>query len=406
MSHDLAPAAPKPRGSDIRRWRQYLADERAEAAVYRDLAERRTGEERAILLALAEAEARHESHWRALLGDNIGNTHRGDIRTRILGFLARRFGSVFVLALAQRAETRSPYANDSDATPAMAADEQVHAEVVRGLAARGRNRLSGTFRAAVFGANDGLVSNLALVIGISASGVPNAVVLVTGLAGLLAGALSMGAGEYVSVRSQRELLEASTPNPEATRAVPHLDVDANELALVYRARGMSAEDAEAHATEVLRGHAVMTGAIDLTAVAKAAPDVATDRSASAAAGPAEPGDTTGPGAPAGTADAAAHEEVDEHEAVGTGLSAAVSSFCFFASGAIIPVLPYLFGLQGLPALIVAAVLVGIALLGTGAVVGILSGGPPLRRALRQLAIGYGAAGVTYLLGLLFGTAGL
>jgi VIT1/CCC1 family predicted Fe2+/Mn2+ transporter len=109
---------------------------------------------------------------------------------------------------------------------------------------------------------------------------------------------------------------------------------------------------------------------------------------------------------AATADPAAHEEVDEHEAVGTGLSAAVSSFCFFASGAVIPVLPYLFGLQGLPALIVAAVLVGIALLGTGAVVGILSGGPPLKRALRQLAIGYGAAAVTYLLGLLFGTAGL
>ncbi|RFA13536.1 rubrerythrin family protein [Subtercola boreus] len=403
MSPDLTAEA-KPRPSDIRRWRQYLSDERAEAAVYRDLAERRTGEERAILLALAEAEVRHEAHWRALLGDNIGNPHRGDIRTRILGFLARRFGSVFVLALAQRAETRSPYANDSDATPAMAADEQVHAEVVRGLAARGRNRLSGTFRAAVFGANDGLVSNLALVIGISASGVPNAVVLVTGLAGLLAGALSMGAGEYVSVRSQRELLEASTPNPEATRAVPHLDVDANELALVYRARGMSAENAEAHATEVLRGHAVMTGAIDLTAAAKATPDVAAVGIAGGTAGAA--GTAGGAAGTAGTADAAAHEEVDEHEAVGTGLSAAVSSFCFFASGAIIPVLPYLFGLQGLAALIVAAVLVGIALLGTGAVVGILSGGPPLRRALRQLGIGYGAALVTYLLGLLFGTAGL
>ncbi|RFA19008.1 VIT1/CCC1 transporter family protein [Subtercola boreus] len=378
-----APAtAPSP--ADIRRWRQYLSDERAEAAVYRDLAERRTGEERAILLALAEAEVRHEAHWRQLLGDHVGSTHRGDIRTRILGFLARRFGSVFVLALAQRAETRSPYSHDSDATAAMAADEQVHAEVVRGLAARGRNRLSGTFRAAVFGANDGLVSNLALVIGISASGVPNAVVLVTGLAGLLAGALSMGAGEYVSVRSQRELLEATTPNPDATSAVPHLDVDANELALVYRARGMTEEEAGTHARDVLRGHAVMTGAIDLSTV-----------DASAA----------GTGA-ASIADPAANEEVDEHEAVGTGLSAAISSFCFFASGAVIPVLPYLFGLQGLPALIVAAVLVGIALLGTGGVVGILSGGPPLKRALRQLAIGYGAAAVTYLLGLLFGTAGL
>jgi VIT1/CCC1 family predicted Fe2+/Mn2+ transporter len=107
-----------------------------------------------------------------------------------------------------------------------------------------------------------------------------------------------------------------------------------------------------------------------------------------------------------TADPAVHAESDEHEAVGTGMSAALSSFCFFASGAIIPVLPYLFGLSGLAALVVAAVLVGLALLGTGAVVGILSGASPLKRGLRQLAIGYGAALVTYLLGLLFGTTGL
>jgi VIT1/CCC1 family predicted Fe2+/Mn2+ transporter len=95
--------------------------------------------------------------------------------------------------------------------------------------------------------------------------------------------------------------------------------------------------------------------------------------------------------------------VDEHEAVGTAWSAAISSFCFFASGALIPVLPYLFGLQGTTAVVVAAVLVGIVLLATGAIVGLLSGGPPLRRALRQLGIGYGAAAATYLLGLLFGT---
>ena len=81
----------------------------------------------------------------------------------------------------------------------------------------GRNRLSGSFRAAVFGANDGLVSNLALVLGVSASGVSTQTVLVTGLAGLLAGALSMGAGEYVSVRSQRELLDASSPTRRPVR---------------------------------------------------------------------------------------------------------------------------------------------------------------------------------------------
>ncbi|WP_032377313.1 VIT1/CCC1 transporter family protein [Rhodococcoides fascians] len=346
-----------PSSKDVKRWRQYLADERAEAAVYRDLAGRRTGEEREILLELADAEGRHEQHWRNLLGERVGMPLRGDIRTRILGVLARRFGSVFVLALAQRAETRSPYATDADATEAMTADEQIHAEVIRALAARGRNRLSGTFRAAVFGANDGLVSNLALVLGISGSGVSNHIVLVTGLAGLLAGALSMGAGEYVSVRSQRELLEASSPDSAARDAVQHLDVDANELALVYRARGMTHEEADAKASEVLRL---------LPTDDEMAPDV------------------------------------DEHESIGTGLGAAGASFCFFASGAVIPVLPYLFGLEGFVALIVAAVLVGIALICTGLVVGLLSGGPPVKRALRQLAIGYGAAGATYLLGLAFG----
>jgi vacuolar iron transporter family protein len=353
----------EPSPTDIRRWRRHLANERAEAAVYRDLAQRRTGEEREILLALGAAEKRHEQHWLALLKDDVGKPRRSDIRSQILGFLARHFGSVFVLALAQRAEARSTYDADADATATMAADERIHGEVVRALATRGRNRLSGGFRAAVFGANDGLVSNLALVLGISASGVSNHTVLVTGLAGLLAGALSMGAGEYVSVRSQRELLAASTPDPQARAAVPALDVDANELALVYRARGMSESDAADHAAAVL-------GARSDAPIPQAG---------------------------------ATPTESTPHEAIGTGLQAALSSFSFFASGALIPVLPYLFGLQGVVALIVAAILVGVALISTGVIVGLLSGGPPLRRAGRQLLIGYGAATVTYLLGLMLGT---
>ncbi len=356
-------AGPTPSAAAVRRWRQYLADERAEAAVYRELARHRTGEEREILLALAEAEGRHEAHWLGLLGDRVGRPRRPDLRTRALTLLARRFGSVFVLALAQRAEARSPYEDEVDATATMAADERIHEEVVRGLAARGRARLSGTFRAAVFGANDGLVSNLSLVLGISASGVANHFVLLTGLAGLLAGALSMGAGEYVSVRSQRELLEASAPAADTHDVLPQLDIDANELALLYRARGMDPVEAEARAVEVL---------------GSPQPDVS-------------------------DAPAVVTDEVDEHEAIGTGLGAAVSSFCFFGSGAVVPVLPYLFGLSGLTAVVVAAVLVGISLLATGATVGLLSGASPLRRGLRQLAIGYAAATATYLLGLLFGT---
>ena len=347
----------EPSAATVRRWRQHLADERLEAAVYRELAARRAGEERDILLALAEAEARHAAHWSSLLGERGPGRFHASLRSRLLALLARRFGSVFVLALAQRAESRSPYDDDADATPTMAADEKIHAEVVRGLAERGRAQISGTFRAAVFGANDGLVSNLALVLGVAGSGVATTTILLTGLAGLLSGALSMGAGEFISVRSQRELLDASTPAATHVEAYPHLDVDANELALVYRARGMAADEADRHAAEQLRAWP----AVDVR----------------------------------GTSEA-------EHELVGNGLSAALSSFSFFASGALVPVLPFLLGLAGTAALVTAAVLVGAALMVTGAVVGMLSGAPPLRRALRQLAVGAAAATVTYVLGSVFG----
>jgi VIT1/CCC1 family predicted Fe2+/Mn2+ transporter len=342
-----------------------LADERAEAAVYRQLAQRRDGEEREILLALAEAEGRHEAHWLKLLGEHAGMPKAASVRSQMLGFLARNFGSVFVLALAQRAEGRSPYAKDQTATRAMAADEQIHEEVVRGLATRGRNRLSGTFRAAVFGANDGLVSNLSLVMGMAATGVPATVVLFSGIAGLLAGALSMGAGEYVSVRSQLELLKATRPTQATLTAAPALDIEHNELVLVYLARGMTREAAEHRAAERMGLYSC-----DCDPSLSLHPEV--------------------------------EETVNEHEAIGSAWGAAISSFCFFASGAIVPILPFIFGMTGFAALAVAGTLVGIALLSTGAVVGLLSGTSPLTRGLRQLAIGLGAAAATYGLGLVFG----
>ncbi|MDQ1084333.1 MULTISPECIES: VIT1/CCC1 family protein [Microbacterium] len=349
-----------PTARDRRRWARYLVDERAEARVYRELAARRTGEERDILLALAEAEGRHEQHWIDLLGEKPQRLPHPGVGTRLLAWMARRFGSIFVLALAQNAEARSPYADEPYATAAMAADERVHHEVVRGLAARGRRRLSGTFRAAVFGANDGLVSNLALVMGVGATGVAPSFVLFSGIAGLLAGALSMGAGEFVSVRSQRELLQATEESDFADSALPHLDLDANELALVYRTRGMDPDDALAKAREVVTA------------------------------------------AQAGTAPAAAAPGENAHDVVGSAWGASISSFLFFASGAIVPVLPWILGMSGLGAVVLALVLVGIALMGTGAMVGLLSGASPLKRGLRQLAIGFGAAAVTYVLGLAFG----
>lgn len=353
-----------PTKKQIARWRQYLANERAEGAVYRELARKKTGEEREILLAIAEAEARHEAYWRNRLGEYVGLPRKASLGTRMMAWMARRFGSVFVLALMQSAESRNEYIKDNDASEQMAADEAIHAEVVRGLATRGRAKMSGDFRAAIFGANDGLVSNLSLVLGMVGTGASASVVLVTGIAGLLAGALSMAAGEYVSVSSQQELLEANSPNPDAGRSVPKLDVEENELALVYRARGMSSDEAAAKAQRVFES--IIATDRDEKAVSSFTDDIEVER-----------------------------------EDGGSPLSAAVSSFLLFATGALIPVLPYLFGAQGMMAAVIACVLVGLSLLLTGGVVGILSGGAPARRAFRQLVIGFGAAAITYGLGSLF-----
>lgn len=346
-----------------------------EAETYRALAARRSGEDRVVLLDLADAEGRHEDHWLRLLGEHAHPAPRAPLRSRISAFLARSFGTVFVLAMAQRAEQRTTYDVDTDATPQMAADEHIHGEVIRGLTARSRQSLAGTFRAVVFGANDGLVSNLALVLGVAATGMSSHLVLATGVAGLLAGALSMGAGEWVSVSSQKELLDASIPDPDAHRSVPALDVDANELALVFRARGESEEEAGAHAASVFSQLATPAGSGTAPIAVRTALE--------------------GADAPNGAT-----------EEIGTPWRAAASSFCFFSIGAVIPLLPFIFGMTGLSAILTAAGIVGLALLVTGGTVGILSGQAPLPRGLRQLAIGYAAAGITYLLGLLFGATGL
>ena len=358
----------QPTRQQIARWRKYLANERAEAAVYRELARKKKGEERDILLKLADAESRHEQYWQEKLGEYVGMPQKPDLNTQFMGWMAKNFGSVFTLALMQSAESRTPYLDDEDASEQLAADERVHAEVVRGLAIQGREKISGSFRAAVFGANDGLVSNLALVIGVMGSGAPTSTLLLTGVSGLLAGALSMAAGEYISVKSQGELLEASRPAAPATQLAGELDVDANELALIYRARGMSHDEAEAKAQTVFHVLQERTAAADASSHAHAEPAV---------------------------------EEEKSHGIIGEAWSAALSSFCFFATGALIPIIPFIFGMDVLPGAIVAIVLVSLALMTTGGITGLISGKPPLLRALRQLAIGLGAACITYLLGLLF-----
>ena len=355
----------QPSDAQIRRWRRYLADEESEARIYRYLAQRAEGEEREILMQVAEAEKRHQQHWRDMLGEHVGKPVRPSLSSAFLQFMAKHFGSVFILAMAQMAESRSPYAEDPDATEKMAADEAIHEEIIRALATSGREKLSGNFRAAVFGANDGLVSNLALTIGITASGASSSMVLLSGIAGLLAGALSMAAGEFVSVRSQRELLDASQPTQVTLRVAGDLDIDANELELIYRARGMDEEAAHHRALERF-------GYLDCDC----------DPSLSHRAN--EDGE-------------------EENVALGTDIGAAAASFSFFASGALVPILPYIFGLSGLWAMLLSLLFVTMALGFTGGIVGLLSGSSPMRRGLRQILIGLGAAGITYLLGLAFGT---
>lgn len=369
-----APGTPQaPTKSEIRRWRRYLADEQMEAQTYRNLAKRESEPQRSIMLGLAEAEGRHEQHWRNLLGEHASPPPRPRLYPRILAGLAGRFGSVFTLALAQRSEQRTSYDVEVDATAQMAADEHIHGEVVRSLAASSRERIAGNFRAAVFGINDGLISNLALILGVAGAGMDPAWVIATGISGLLAGSLSMGAGEWISVSGQRELLAASVPDPDAERSVAALDINANELELLFRARGETEEEAQEHAKALFAalGNAdVDTGMLALTL--RGSSDRSRQQSAT--------------------------------EAVGRPLPVALSSFLFFAVGAIIPLLPFLFGLTGITAVIVASTVVGLVLLGTGALVGIMSGRAPWFGALRQLLIGVVAAAVTYALGTLFGTS--
>lgn len=361
----------EPTKAQIRKWRRYLADERIEAQTYRNLAEKRTGAQREIMLELATAEQRHEQHWVELLGPHAEPAPSPRLRARLLSALASMFGSVFVLALAQRSEQRTAYDSDADVPRQMAADEHIHGEVVRSLAAESRSQMAGSFRAAVFGANDGLISNLALILGVAAAGMEPGLVLTTGFAGLLAGALSMAAGEWISVSSQRELLDASSPDPEAHNSVPQLDVDANELALLFRARGESNEEAERHATEVFAA----LGQPTITASGSMPLRSAIGDSSSGAA-----------------------------EEVGTPVQAGLSSFVFFAMGAVVPLIPFIFGMSGTAAILASSAIVGVALLVTGGFVGLLSGRPAWRGAVRQLLVGFVAAAITYGLGTLFGVA--
>src|SRR6266540_462525 len=198
--------------SKAREFRGHWVDEMNGAATYRALAERAHGEQRDIFLELAEAEERHARHWAKKLVD-LGEPepgpgdYREDLRTRVISWLARHLGPSAVLPIVERAEIADAghYDNVPEATVAMATDERIHARVLSGLTPstalsgirRGerwhRGDSSGALRAAIFGVNGGQADRK--------------FILLAGLAGLLAGAFSMGAGEFISVTSQRELFQ-------------------------------------------------------------------------------------------------------------------------------------------------------------------------------------------------------
>lgn len=216
----------------------------------------------------------------------------------------------------------------------------------------------GWLRPAVFGAMDGLVSNLALMTGVAGGDVSHRTIVITGLAGLAAGAFSMAAGEYTSVASQRELVEAELA-VERRELRKHPADEMRELAALYESRGVEPELAAAVAEQLSRD-----------------PEQALEIHAREELG-IDPDDLPSP------------------------LVAAVSSFGAFALGALLPVLPYLLGATTLwPALLLAL----IGLFGCGAVVARVTARSWWYSGLRQLTLGGAAAGITYALGALFGTA--
>lgn len=334
--------------------------------MYRALADHADGERRDILLGLAAAEERHARHWADKL-EELGqprpqfSRHRVGSRARLVAWLARRLGVRAVIPLLERSE--SAEITRYDAEPAapehMVVDERVHARVVARLFPSWRTRASGSLRAAVFGVNDGLVSNLALIMGVAGGQAGNDVIVLAGLAGLLAGALSMGAGEYISVASQRELFAGEVQLDAAELdALPQ--EQANELALLLRAKGLAEHEAATMAGKVLDDPQL------------AARVLATEKLGF------------------------------DPVALGSPWGAAASSFSAFGAGATVPVLPFLVA-SGTPALGVAIAAAGVALFAVGAAISVLTNRPMLRAAVRQLAVGALAATATYLLGGLVGT---
>jgi VIT1/CCC1 family predicted Fe2+/Mn2+ transporter len=348
--------------------------ERDAAALYRALARREPSKERATILEeIAEAEDRHAvlmEQRLAEMGVSLPK-HSIGLKVRLLMLLARAFGSKAVLPIIESFEAKDLDAyrgeEQDPAVQGLAADERGHFRTL-GRMTRGepapaqiaqheswhRSGGGGTLRATIFGVSDGLVSNLSLVMGFAGAQADSKFVVLAGVAGLLAGAGSMAAGEYISMRAQRELYERQI-KLEETELLLSPEEERAELSLIYQAKGVPKDEAEQLADRIFANHQ--------TAL-----------------------------------DTLVREELGlDPSELGSPWGAAAGSFVAFALGAIVPVLPYFLG-AGWLHLAISALLSGVALFAVGVGVSLFTGRSSLYSGARQLGVGAAAAAITYGIG--------
>jgi len=368
---------------DSRRYLENRQEEIDSAAEYRAMAETEPDARLARVYGnLARMEEAHIAFWEDKLrqaGVEIG-PRRPSWRSRVLGWIGRRLGPDLVLAtIAAREEAdQNYYVTQPETTGTrMPAQERWHAKVLKQLVLTQPRGLQGSFlgrlegrhravggnalRAAVLGANDGLCSNLSLVMGVAGAAADAQVILVTGLAGLLAGAFSMALGEWGSVTSSRELAQREI-RIESSELAEDPEGEGEELKLIYEAKGLSPDEADTMVSHLL-----------------------TDRSTAL--------------------NALTREElgIEPSELGGSAWEAAVSSFLLFTVGAIVPILPF-FVTRGSAAVVSSGAISGLALFGIGAAITLFTGRPVWRSGGRQLLLGLAAAGVTFGIGKLIGIA--
>jgi VIT1/CCC1 family predicted Fe2+/Mn2+ transporter len=329
-------------------WRE----EKRSAWLYRIVSDAESGSPRQVLfLELAQAADSQSRLWEAemtKLGIAIPPKFTPDLRARLIAKLIPRFGvrPLKGILAAMKVRGMSLY----QAAPAH--HTPVNLEQLRGE--NHKNSGSGNLRAAVFGINDGLISNASLILGVAGANAGTDMILLSGMAGLLAGAFSMAAGEYVSMRSQREFHEYQIAL-EREELDQYPEEEAAELALIYQAKGVAPEEARRMAQTLI-----------------ADPDRALDT--------------------------LAREELGLNpDELGSPWGAAISSFIAFAIGAFLPVLPYLL-LSGANAFYGVIATAGISLFGVGAALSLFTGRSAFAGGLRMFLIGAAAGTATWFIG--------